>query len=229
MFTAGSLAFLSPVQKINRAAKTCADGTLTERFGIAMTAFPSQHNSAGLCRVTKRRPCRICGKPNWCAYRADEFLSVCMRIRDGALKINQHGGAIFLHQKANPSLTELPLPIQPLVPLASLKTRDFVYRRLLHLSPATRYHQQLIGGARGLSARGLPTKHWSNYGSLPPRVAERDKLARQLKHTVCELVPALDSLRGVPGCWEDDRDIHLGQPYNDRHPWLLIPVRNDAG
>ena len=162
MFTAGSLAFLTPVQKINRAAKTCADGTLTERFGIAMTAFPSQHNSAGLCRVTKRRPCRICGKPNWCAYRADEFLSVCMRIRDGALKINQHGGAIFLHQKANPSLTELPLPIQPPVPLASLKTRDFVSNRRYKSLVPTRCGSHFSPRISAYSPTRLYFQHSSN-------------------------------------------------------------------
>jgi hypothetical protein len=24
--------------------------------------------SQGFARVTKRRPCRICGKPDWCSY-----------------------------------------------------------------------------------------------------------------------------------------------------------------
>jgi hypothetical protein len=37
------------------------------------------------CRATKRRPCLICGKPDWCVYVRDESLSVCMRVADGAL------------------------------------------------------------------------------------------------------------------------------------------------
>ena len=49
------------------------------------------------CRVNRRRPCRICGKPDWCVYVRDETLSVCMRVSDGARKINRHGGAIFIH------------------------------------------------------------------------------------------------------------------------------------
>jgi hypothetical protein len=49
------------------------------------------------CRVTKRRPCLICGKPDWRVYFRDESLSVRMRVADGARKINSHGGAIHLH------------------------------------------------------------------------------------------------------------------------------------
>jgi hypothetical protein len=49
-------------------------------------------------RVNRRRPCRICGKPDWRSYvRCDgERISICMRVSDGARKINCHGGAIFI-------------------------------------------------------------------------------------------------------------------------------------
>ena len=47
-------------------------------------------------RVTKRRPCLICGKPDWRLYVRDESLSVCRRVSDGARKINRHGGAIHI-------------------------------------------------------------------------------------------------------------------------------------
>ena len=40
------------------------------------------------CRVNRRRPCRICGKPDCCSYyvRDGELISICMRVSDGARK-----------------------------------------------------------------------------------------------------------------------------------------------
>ncbi len=34
-------------------------------------------------RVTKRRPCPICGKPNWCSISADSQVAHCMRAEKG--------------------------------------------------------------------------------------------------------------------------------------------------
>lgn len=194
--------------------------------------MPYHHASttvSGFQRVTRQQPCLICAKPDWCSRTADWRFSICMRIRDGAVKINQHGGAIFVHQETSLSLIEPSLPIQPPEPLASLEIRDFFYRHLIRLSPVTRYHRALVGGTHGLLARGLRAEHLDNYGSLPPRVVERDKLARELRSITQQQFPVMDSLGGVPGCWEDERGIHLGQSYNARHPWLLIPVRDGAG
>jgi hypothetical protein len=74
-----------------------------------LACFSNLKNAAGIyamptstsnifCRVNRRRPCRICGKPDWCIYYVrDETLSVCMRVSEGAHKINRHGVAIFIH------------------------------------------------------------------------------------------------------------------------------------
>jgi hypothetical protein len=73
--------------------------------------------SQGFARVTKRRPCRICGKPDWCSYTRDEQVSICMRVHEGARRINQQGGAIFVH--------------------ASNSEASFLYLRQKHGSPDT--------------------------------------------------------------------------------------------
>ena len=48
-----------------------------------------------MLRVSKRHPCAICGKPDWCGYSPDERLAVCMRVADGAMKQTANGG--YLH------------------------------------------------------------------------------------------------------------------------------------
>ena len=104
-------------------------------------------------RVTKRRPCLICGKPDWCVYVRDESLSVCMRVGEGARKINRHGGAIHLHNGERQSLSPIAHALytcasEPQSPIAPIEFRNRVYRSLIRLSPATHYHGALISGAR---------------------------------------------------------------------------------
>ena len=89
-------------------------------------------------RVNRRRPCRICGKPDWCAFlRGDEHISICMRVSEGARKINGQGGAIFIHENR---LEEAPIRAREALkiaqsPIASIEARDFVYERLIELDP----------------------------------------------------------------------------------------------
>jgi hypothetical protein len=52
--------------------------------------------SVGLKRVSKRRPCRICGKPTYCGYSRDEGTSICMRISAGSRGPSRNGGNIHV-------------------------------------------------------------------------------------------------------------------------------------
>src|SRR5262249_46295926 len=133
--------------------------------------------STAFCRVNRRRPCLICGKPDWCSFtRENERISICMRVRDGARKINAQGGAIFIHDDRPLPFRVGTKPIQS--PLAPIEIRNFVYTRLIEASPASRYRNLLITGEKGLLSRGLKESHFGNYGGLPAEWGERDHLAR---------------------------------------------------
>lgn len=189
-----------------------------------------QFPRTGFCRVTKERRCRICGKPDWCVFVANESVSICMRIRAGAVKINRQGGAIFLHENAEAQSNGAPFH-QPAsaTHLAPIEVRDFAYRWLIEHSPATRYHRALIAVPHGLLARGFTEEQFQHYGALPRSVRERDQLARQLLRATGQQFPSCTSLNGIPGFWEDEHGAHLWQPYHDRAVRLLIPVRDEAG
>ena len=45
-------------------------------------------------RVTRARPCAVCGKPSWCGVSADGVWAVCMRVESG--KATRNGG--WLHR-----------------------------------------------------------------------------------------------------------------------------------
>ncbi len=187
--------------------------------------------TATFCRVTKQRPCVVCQKPDWCVFRVDGALSVCMRVRTGAVKINRQGGAIFLHDlndttPPGETLLQQPSSANRLAPIA---VRDFAYRWLIERSPATRY-PTLLNGSKGLLARGFNAVQLSQYGALPRSLRERDQLTRQLLRALCQQFPDCTSLIGVPGFWEDEHGAaHLWQPRLDCAIRLVIPVRDETG
>jgi hypothetical protein len=211
-------------QKYN-AFGTSADGS------AAMSVL----TSTGFCRVNRRRPCLICGKPDWCSYTRDERISICMRVSDGARKINRHGVAIHAHeeddrrpQKQFRSQTKIVEEV-PQSTLAPIELRDFVYSTLIRLSPAANYYGSLIAAEKGLLQRGFSAKDFDNYGGLPPSFDERNRLVRQILKDAQSQFQIPDWLRGVPGFWEDTQGIHMWKPTDYRAPRLLIPVRDAEG
>ncbi len=154
-----------------------------------------------------------------------------MRVSDGARKINRHGGAIFIHDDW---CEDRPIGFRvvadlPQSPIAPIEIRDFVYGKLIELSPATRYPGALIAGEKGLLARGLSEHHFGNYGGLPAGSRDRDYIARLLRQEINDYFSIASSLRGIPGCWEDSRGVHLWKPKDYLLPRLLIPVADGSG
>jgi len=154
-----------------------------------------------------------------------------MRVSDGARKINRHGGAIFIHDDWR---QDRPIDVRvvtaiPQAPIAPIEIRDFVYGRLIDLSPATLYPGALIAGEKGLLSRGLSEYHFGNYGGLPAGSRERYRIARLLLQEINGHFPDAGSMRGVPGFWEDRQGVHLWKPKDYLLPRLLIPVRDGSG
>lgn len=50
---------------------------------------------APLQRVTRKHPCPVCGRPDWCSVTTDGALCVCMRLAEGSRKRSANGG--FVH------------------------------------------------------------------------------------------------------------------------------------
>ena len=114
-----------------------------------------------------------------------------MRESDGARKINRHGGAIFIHEDWR---EDRPIGFRvvadlPQSPIAPIEIRDFVYGKLIDLSPATLYPSALIAGEKGLLARGLSECRFGNYGGLPAGSRERDRIARRLLQEIKDHYP----------------------------------------
>jgi len=55
-----------------------------------------------MIRVSKKRPCRVCGKSDWCGYSEDEAVSVCMRVESSQPARN--GGWVHVGTEARPTV-----------------------------------------------------------------------------------------------------------------------------
>lgn len=89
--------------------------------------------SVGFTRVSKKRPCRICGKPTYCGFSRDEGTSICMRISAGSRGLSRNGGNIHVHPEI-PFVTIRPTinrPSNQPISLAPLEIRDAVFQELI--------------------------------------------------------------------------------------------------
>lgn len=191
-------------------------------------------------RVSRARPCLICGKPDWCSRTADDSISFCARVTAGADRLSRKDGwGVFFHDnlKTNPDwkfsqnrrgTRKLAEAISP----APLEIRDFVYSSLIRLSPASDY-QMLTHGSKGLLERRL--ENTQDYGGLPGTVAERKDLAAKIRLLLNQNFPLFlrqnpQGIRHVPGFWIDEfGETNLWQKKDFANPFLLIPYRNPAG
>ena len=189
-------------------------------------------------RVTRHRRCRVCGKPDWCGYRADEQISICMRISNGSKGTSRNGGNIYHHERfslpASIGLYRNPTP--PPIKIASIEIRNAVYSELIRRSPALKYRLQLVDGSNGLLSRGLREPELLNYGALPPTQEERASLANALNKFVTVTFPQYAirkthaGIFGVPGFWQDSvTALQLWKPRDYNMPLLVIPYRDELG
>lgn len=191
-------------------------------------------------RVTRARPCLICGKPDWCSRASDGAISFCARVTAGADRLSRKDRwGIFYHDRDLLERNQAGC-IKPTrsaeknesVFLAPLEIRDFVYTSLLRLSPVNRY-EMLITGSKGLAERGLTD--FDDYGSLPASFAERKELARRCDALLNRNFPRFklensSGIAAVPGFWFDENgDACLWQDKDSRQPMLLVPYRSPHG
>jgi len=185
-------------------------------------------------RVSRHRTCLICGKPDWCSYTPDSKISFCARITTNAERVSRTGWGVFYHEKSLFAESPLPCPAKPPknTELAPIEIRDFVYRKLIALSPATRF-PEIIDGPKGLRSRKI--LDFENYGSLPQSRAERETIAKQIRVLINREFPDFvrkqkSSAAGLPGFWLDKTGkIQLWSEKDYSCPMMLIPFRAASG
>jgi hypothetical protein len=189
--------------------------------------------AAGYKRVSKKRPCCICGKPDWCSTTATETISFCARSTLNADRISRHGWGVFYHQDSGFDFnfnrifsgTSKRKKTRALKLLAPPAIRDRVYRKLIELSPASSNYE-IMNGRGGLLERGIDDL--SLYGSLPRLVKERRVLVERLVEVLAK--GGIHSFQGIPGFWKKSNgSLRLWGDQDSFDDLLLIPFIGPDG
>lgn len=192
--------------------------------------------ATGYKRVSKKSPCCICGKPDWCSTTATETVSFCARSTLNADRVSRHGWGVFYHQDSgfdfNFNRTFYGSSKQKKTwvsnPLAPPAIRDRVYRKLIELSPASSNYE-IVNGQGGLSERRI--RDYSQYGSLPRLANERGILVERLVEELAKEGNGKQlSFAGIPGFWRDTRSkLRLWSDHDSFDDLMLIPFVGSDG
>jgi hypothetical protein len=192
--------------------------------------------ATGYKRVSKKRPCCICGKPDWCSTTATETISFCARSILNANRVSRHGWGVFYHQESGFDFTFNPTfygsskrkNTRVSRALAPAAVRDRVYRKLVELSPASSNYE-IVNGRGGLSERRI--RDYSRYGSLPRLANERNILVERLVEELAkEGNRRVQSFEGIPGFWRDERNkLRLWGEQDSFDDLMLIPFVGSDG
>lgn len=189
-------------------------------------------NFVGYKRVSKKRRCSICGKPDWCSFTRNESISFCARSTLLADRISSQGWGVYYHfvtdyfrSKKSELRTNRKHPRQ--IPAQNLELRDRVYSKLIEISPAAS-NSKIIYGKGGLAERGI--SDISGYGSLPKNAFDREMLTAFLVKELGVELTDPDLLLGVPGFWKDVRGkIRLWSERDISDDLMLIPFIGGDG
>ena len=147
---------------------------------------PQFQPRATFVRVSRKRPCEICHKPDNCNVSADGRIAYCRRVRGD--KQGRDGGWVHIltHDSPPPKITPPRPSSEPIAERAGVDHLDAIYSTLIrkHLVLSEDHKQQLL--KRGLAVADI--EH-AGYRSMPT-LAYADAVARALGEF---------DLRGVPG------------------------------
>lgn len=185
----------------------------------------------GFQRVSRRSPCRICGKPDWCSTTKDYNIAFCARSSTNADRLSGQGWGIFYYDSRRPSPAGYALPQRQLSSskstfVASIEIRHRIYQRLIELSPSPEY-SELIYGNEWSPIQGHER---GRCGILPKLVTERHRLVRSVIESLAKEEGAIPAFKGVPGFWRgSNRRPRLGSDFDYYADLLLIPFLDSNG
>lgn len=169
-----------------------------------------QYSKHDFERVNRKRPCQICGKPNWCSYTKDGERAYCMREAAGSVWQARNGANVhLLNSTFNPQIKRTAVSARPVreggsveIARASADQTDVVYRTLLEhpiltesegeRPPLLPTHADDLLNRRGFSDTSIAA---NLYTSTPD--------AKTLQ-TICDDIARRWLVKGVPGFYRAD-------------------------
>ncbi len=140
--------------------------------------------ATGYQRVSRRAPCRICGKPDWCSTTKDHNIAFCARSATNADRLSSKGWGIFYYDSRSPFPVGRTQPKKKLKRLKSpsvapIEIRHRSYQSLIKLSPLPA-SGELIYGNEWLFRQG---QEFGRCGILP-KLATRKASSSSIAYRV---------------------------------------------
>jgi hypothetical protein len=184
------------------------------------TGFPKI--TSPLKRVTKRRKCEICGRPDWCSYTEDGALALCMRVSAGSVKQAKNGAYIHvLRSDVGNNASAVSTSSLKSSGSCGNKQADAdhlheVYTYLLgECLELTEEHGDILLNERTLSDTTIAYKLYASQPSKEKLPEVCAKLEKRFGN----------NLNGVPGFYKDEAGRWKMVHYNG----YFIPVRDVQG
>ena len=168
--------------------------------------------------VTRKAPCPVCQKTDWCGLANDSSIAICMRIFEGSVRESKNGG--FVHvlkererkawQKRGHFVANQPTNQA----LAPVDRRNVVFTELLESLILSGRHSD------DLMRRGLHDTFIANnlFASVPGESKAK---------IVCDAMASRFDLREVPGFFQQGNAWRLA--VGDWCAGYFVPVRDLAG
>jgi len=173
-----------------------------------------------LSRVTRRHPCPVCGKPDWCLASPDGTRVLCMR--QPSNRPHPKSGGWWHNREDRDTRPREAAPVAPIrsaAPLADPDRLHDAYTALLH-HPAfalrAAHRGNLLG--RGLDAAAIAA---NGYATMPADYHSRTKALRDVAERVGDL-------SGIPGAYVN-ANRYGRYPALAGAAGILVPVRDYTG
>jgi len=182
-----------------------------------MAALPA---ASELRPVTRRHPCPVCGKPDWCLASPDGTRVLCMR--QPSNRPHPKSGGWWHNREDRDTRPREAAPVAPIrsaAPLADPDRLHDAYTALLH-HPAfalrAAHRGNLLG--RGLDAAAIAA---NGYATMPADYHSRTKALRDVAERVGDL-------SGIPGAYVN-ANRYGRYPALAGAAGILVPVRDYTG
>lgn len=185
----------------------------------------------GYRRVSRKCPCRICGKPDWCSTTVDRNISFCARSWTNADRLSRDGWGIYYYKIERPfGFGQTFLAKQHFrskqTPIAPIDLRNKIYQKLIQLSSLSEC-KKLSFGNEWISVQ---IQEMSSYGLFPKATTERHRLVQSLIESFVKDDAIVPAFEGVPGFWRGlNGGLRLGSDFDSVDDLLLIPFYDPNG
>lgn len=113
---------------------------------------PVPHERTRWIRVSRQRPCPVCGKPDWCSIADHGGAAVCMRVADGAMhQIDIGHGLGHIHDLGH----EMQRPAPPVYRRPPPRRWELDFEAIFHRWREAPAHLDVLSDALGLSVDSL--------------------------------------------------------------------------